>query len=52
MSSTFASDVLDPASPDRASHSLLGDWLAFQRALGLKPEAAAELLRKHPHPAS
>ena len=52
LSSAFASDVLDPASPDRASHSLLGDWLAFQRALGLKPEAAAELLRKHPHPAS
>jgi DNA processing protein len=52
LSSEFAPDVLDPANPDRASHSLLGDWLAFQRALGLKPEAAAALLREHRHPAS
>ena len=47
----FRPDVLDPADPDPASKSLLGDWLAFQRALGLKPEAAVGLLRKHPHPA-
>ncbi len=52
MPTAFAPDIFDPADSDRAARALLGDWLAFQRALGLKPQAAAELLRKHPHPAS
>jgi len=51
LSSESAPDVLDPTNPDRASLRLLGDWLAFQRALGLKPEAAIALLREHRHPA-
>ena len=45
-------DVLDPAdSRSRFRMLLLGDWLALQRAFGLKPEKAAELLRRHGHPA-
>jgi len=51
LSCEFTADVLDPANPDRASRRLLGDWLAFQRAFGLKPEAAAEMLREYRHPA-
>jgi len=49
--SDVAPDVLDPADPRPASRSVLGDWLAFQRALGLRPQLAAELLRRHRHPA-
>jgi DNA processing protein len=49
LSSDLAPDILDPS--DSRSASVLGDWLAFQRALGLKPQAAAELLRRHRHPA-
>ncbi len=51
MSSDPTPDILDPADLRPASKSALGDWLAFQRALGLKPQAAVELLRRHRHPA-
>ncbi|MFV1979145.1 MAG: DNA-processing protein DprA, partial [Myxococcota bacterium] len=51
MSSDPVPDILDPADSRPASGSILGDWLAFQRALGLKPQMAAELLRRHRHPA-
>ncbi len=51
MPSDSTADVLDPADPRATSRAALGAWLAFQRALGLKPEAAAELLRRHGHPA-
>jgi len=44
-------DVLDPADSDPARQALLGDWLALQRALALKPQAAVALLQEHPHPA-
>ena len=44
-------DVLDPADSCPASRSVLADWLALQRALGLNPQKAAELLRRHGHPA-
>jgi DNA processing protein len=46
-----APDILDPADSRPASGSVLGDWLALQRGLGLKPQKAAELLRRHRHPA-
>jgi len=49
LSSDLAAGILDPA--DSRSASVLGDWLALQRALGLKPQLAAELLRRHRHPA-
>ena len=51
MSSDLAPDILDPADSRPASTSVLGDWLAFQRAFGLKLQPAAELLRRHRHPA-
>ena len=51
LSSDYTPDILDPADPHPASKTALGDWLAFQRALGLKPQTAVELLRKHRHPA-
>ena len=51
MPSDLAPDILDPADSRPAFNSVLGDWLAFQHALGLKPQTAAELLRKHRHPA-
>jgi DNA processing protein len=51
LSSDPVPDILDPADSRPASGSILGDWLAFQRALGLKPQMAAELLRRHRHPA-
>jgi len=44
-------DVLDPVDSRPAAASVLGDWLAVQRALGLKPQHAAELLRRLGHPA-
>ena len=51
LSSDHTPDILDPADPHPASKTALGDWLALQRALGLKPQTAVELLRKHRHPA-
>ena len=51
MPSDPAPDILDPADSRPASGSVLGDWLALQRGLGLKPQKAAELLRRHRHPA-
>jgi DNA processing protein len=45
-------NALDPADSNPSHQLVLGDWLAFQRALGLKPQKAAELLRKHRHPAT
>ena len=51
MSSDLAPDILDPAASRPASGSVLGDWLAFQRAFGLQLQTAAALLRNHRHPA-
>ncbi len=51
LSADSTPDVLDPADSCPASSSVLADWLALQRALGLKPQKAAELLRRHRHPA-
>jgi DNA processing protein len=51
LSFDFTPDVLDPNDPRPESGSILGDWLALQRAIGLKPQMAAELLKRHPHPA-
>jgi DNA processing protein len=50
LSSVPAPDLLDPADPQPTARSALGDWLAFQRTLGLKPQRAAELIRRHPDP--
>jgi DNA processing protein len=51
LPSDFTPNVLDPNDPDPASHGLLGDWLALQRALGLNPQTAVALLQEHRHPA-
>jgi DNA processing protein len=45
------SDALDPSSPDPATRRLLGDWLAVQDALALRPQVANELLARHRGPA-
>jgi DNA processing protein len=43
-------DLLDPADPRPAARAALGDWLALQRALGLKPQLAVELIRRYLDP--
>jgi DNA processing protein len=41
-------DVLDPRDPAPAARAAAGAWLAFQRELALRPQAAAALLAQQP----
>lgn len=50
MSSVSVPDLLDPSDPRPTARATLGDWLALQRALGLKPELAVDLLRRYLDP--
>jgi len=52
VSSNPLPDFLDPVDSRPAVRSILGDWLALQRALGFRPQEAVELLRRHGHPAA
>jgi DNA processing protein len=46
----LVSDLLDPSDLRPTARATLGDWLALQRALGLKPELAVDLLRRYLDP--
>ena len=50
MSSVPATDLLDPGDTRPAVRAALGDWLALQLALGLKPQLAVDLIRRHRDP--
>jgi DNA processing protein len=52
VASTALPDYLSPLDSCPAVRSMLGSWLALQRALAFKPQLAVELLRRHPHPAA
>lgn len=45
-SDASAPAVLDPRSVDARQRRLLGDWLALQHALALRPQAAVEQVRR------
>jgi DNA processing protein len=50
LHSDSAPDLLDPADSRPAARAALGDWLALQRALSLKPELAVKLVRRYLDP--
>ncbi len=50
MSRNPVPDLLDPGDPRPRARAAFGDWLALQRAIGLRPQLAVELVQRHRDP--